>query len=100
MAIVVEEERNRVNLGRLLGWVVFLIVVGVAVYYIFFAAPELVTISPPAGVQAIEPITQFTLNPADVLNSATFTSLKPPSFPLPTPTGPATVGRSNPFIAP
>lgn len=100
MAIVVEEDRNRGNSLRILGWVAILILLGAAIYYIFFAAPELVTISPPANFQNIAPLSQITLHPEDVLNSAAFQALKPPAFPLPTPQGPAAVGRVNPFITP
>lgn len=100
MAIVVEEERSRVNIVSLAGWVVVIGVVAVAAYFLFFAAPQLVAITPPADYQDISPAVGFTLQPQDVLNSAAFQALTPPSFPLPTPQGPASVGRTNPFIAP
>ncbi|MGC9598804.1 MAG: hypothetical protein ABSE18_00235 [Minisyncoccia bacterium] len=101
MAVIIEEEKkSRVNLMSFLGWFAFLVVVGVAVYYVFFAEPGLVVISPPASLQNITPISQATLRPQDVLNSPAFQALKPPSFPLPGPqTSPAT-GRPNPFILP
>lgn len=100
MAIIVEEEKNKVNLIRLGGWLVILVVFGAAIYYVFFAAPELVIIAPPPSFSMIAPITQVALHPEDVLNSPAFTALKTPPFALPTPQGPAPVGRSNPFIAP
>ena len=100
MAIVVEEEKSRVNIVSLLGWLSVIAVIGVAIYYIFFVTPESVIIPPPAGFQNITPIAQVTLHPEDVLNSPSFVSLQSPSFPLPTPQGPAGVGRSDPFLAP
>lgn len=100
MAIVVEEEQNKVNLMRLGGWLAILIAFGAAIYYIFFAAPELVVISPPASLTTITPIAQVALHPEDVLNSPSFTALKAPPFALPSPAGPAPVGRPNPFISP
>jgi hypothetical protein len=100
MAIVIEEEKSRVNLVNLGGWVVVLGVLGAAVYYLFFVAPEFVIVSPPADFQTITPIAQVSLHPEDVLNSASFQSLKSPSFALPDPHGPNAVGRGNPFIAP
>jgi hypothetical protein len=100
MAIIIEEEKNRVNIFRLLGWLAITLIVVAGAYYIFFAAPELVTISPPASFQNITPIAQLPLRPEDVLNSQPFQALKSPPFPLPTPQGPAAVGRSNPFVAP
>jgi hypothetical protein len=100
MAIVVEEEKSRINIIRLLGWLAILAIICAAIYYLFFAAPELVIISTPASFQNIAPIAQVTLHPEDVLNGAAYQSLRPPAFPLPTPQGPASVGRQNPFIAP
>ena len=100
MAIIVEEDKNKVNVVRLLGWVAIFIVIGISVYYVFFAAPDLVTITPPPGFATIEPISQVSLQPSDVLNNATFQSLQQPTFALPTPSGPAGVGRSNPFVSP
>ena len=101
MAIVVEENnKNRANLVRILGWVGILVLFGAAIYYVFFAAPEVVVISPPANFQYVTPLASATLHPEDVLNSPGFQSLKSPSFPLPTAQGPAGVGRSDPFLSP
>ena len=101
MAIIVEEERgNRIDIVRIAGWGVILIVLGAAIYYIFFAAPQLVTISPPPGYSSIAPISGLSIQPENVLNGAAYQALKQPNFPLPTPSGPAPVGRLNPFIAP
>ncbi len=98
MAIVVEEEKSRANPGRLFGWLGVIVILAVAVYYILFAAPELVVIPPPAGFATIAPISSASLHPEDVLNSPTFRALSQPSFSLPTSTGPAGVGRPNPFL--
>lgn len=100
MAIIVEEEKNKVNLIRLGGWIIFFGVIIAAAYYIFFAAPELVIIPTPPSLTELTPIASLTLTPTDVLNSPDFTQLQTPSFPLPTAQGPASVGRPNPFIAP
>lgn len=100
MAIIVEEEKNGVNLVRLLGWLGVLGVIASAVYYVFFAAPELISIKPPENFTNITPIAAITLHPENVLNSQTFNALKPPPFPLPTAKGPAGVGRANPFVSP
>lgn len=100
MAIVLEEEKSSLNLVRIIGWTAIVVVLVIAAYYIFFASPELVIISPPASFQSLPPVTEFTLQPGDVLSSPAFHSLVQPSFPLPTPQGPATVGRPNPFLVP
>jgi len=101
MAILIEEKRSKANLPRLIGWLVVIVILGVAIYYLFFVAPpSLVIIVPSEELQGIAPISQATLHPEDVLNSSGFQSLKPPTFPLPSPQGPAAVGRTNPFVAP
>ncbi len=76
MAIVVEEEQSRTDIVRLLGWLTVLCIIGAAVYYIFFAAPELVVIPTPTGFNTITPLAQMTIHPEDVLNSAAFQTLK------------------------
>lgn len=100
MAIIIEERKSRASLVRLIGWLAVIVIIGVAAYYIFFAAPQLVIVSPSGGLQSIAPISQVTLHPEDVLNSPAFQSLKIPAFPLPSPQGPAAVGRVNPFVSP
>ena len=100
MAIVIEEEKSRVSIAGIGGLVIFVAVVAAAVYYIFFAAPELVPVPLPQGYEDIAPAAGFNLNPENVLAKPPFTDLQMPAFPLPTPGGPAPVGRANPFVAP
>jgi hypothetical protein len=98
MAIVIEEEKSKSHLASLLGWLIILGIIVAAVYYVFFAAPELVIITPSGNLSAIAPIVQNNLQPSDVLQSPAFKLLKPPpgSVQVSTSTG----GRPNPFIAP
>lgn len=101
MAIIIEEgKRSNVlwMILRILGWFAILAVIGVAVYYIFFAAPPFFTVTAPAGLQNIQSLSQATLQPNDVLQNPVYQSLKPSSIPAPSPSGPATVGRTNPFV--
>jgi hypothetical protein len=99
MAIIVEEEKNRSNLAAVVGWIVILGIVLAAVYYIFFAAPAAVIVTPPAGFQNISAITQVNFNPASVTSSTSFQALKQ-YVSEPTSTGPASVGRPDPFLLP
>ncbi len=100
MAIVVEEERSKVNIVRLAGWLTVIVVIGAAIYYVFFVTPELVVLPQPTSLNTITPLNTISasLHPETVLNSPGYTSLKPPSFALPD--GHAPAGRPNPFIAP
>lgn len=98
MAIVVEEGQRKSNIFAVVGWFVFLGIVAGAVYYIFFAQPEIVTIPASGSVSVIAPLTQNSLDPQSVIQSKAFQALKS-TVTLPTPQGPASVGgRSNPFI--
>jgi hypothetical protein len=100
MAIVIEEaQKDRTNLWRFLAWFGVFIVIAAAVYYIFFAAPELVVVTPSGNFNAIAPIANISLDPSSVLQNQAFQSLQS-TVPPPSPSGPAAVGRSNPFIAP
>ncbi len=101
MAIIIDEEQQykKSSFMRLLTWVGFIIIVIVAAYYIFFKAPDSVTITPTGAIGTIAPIAQSSFNPNEVTNSAVFQGLKS-TITLPTPQGPAALGRPNPFIAP
>lgn len=99
MAIVVEEEQKKSNLFGFIGWLVFLVIAGAAVYYVFFAQPELVVIPANGTIGTIAPITQTALHPETVVQGAAFQALKS-TITLPSPSGPAAVGRPDPFIAP
>lgn len=100
MAIIVEENGGkRSNLLGIIGWLVFLAVAAVAVYYIFFAQPELVTIPATGAIGTIAPITQISLQPSSVIQGPAFEALTS-TVPLPSPQGPAGVGRPDPFVSP
>lgn len=99
MAIIVEEGEKKTNLFGIIGWLVFLGIAGAAVYYVFFAQPQLVVIPSTGSLSTITPITQTALQPNTVMQSAAFEALTS-TIPLPTPQGPVAVGRPNPFIAP
>lgn len=99
MAIIVEEGEKKMNIFPILGWIVFLGIVIAAAYYVFFAQPELVIIPSTGNLSTIAPITQLALHPDTVTQSPAFTSLHS-TVTLPTPQGPVSVGRVDPFVAP
>lgn len=93
MAIVIEEEKNQTNIIGIVTWLVVILVVGIAAYYIFFARPQLVEMVAPSAFQNINTISKINLNPEEVVNSKLFQSLKLyVSLPVP-----GSAGRSNPF---
>ncbi len=99
MAIVIEEGKKRTDIFAIGAWLVFLALVAGAVYYIFFAQPELVVIPETGTLSNIAPITQLSLNPQSIVQGSIFQTLHS-TIALPSPQGPAAVGRTNPFIAP
>ena len=96
MAILVTEEgENRVDIANIVIWVSLLVVVVIAVYFIFFRKPPLIEVTSPSNYQNTDPLASVNLNPQEVANSIEQT-LKP----YVPPPSPAVVGRENPFLAP
>jgi len=101
MAIIVDEEKKPTHIFAIASWLGFLIVVSVAVYYIFFATPEAAVLPTAGNLNSIAPLTTSAVQPQDIINSPAFqailhgTTIQPPSA-----TGPAQKGRSNPFLSP
>lgn len=93
MAIIIEEEKNKIGIVKFLMWFLILIIIGVAGYYIFFAQPQLIEIVTPSNFKAIDPLAGINLNPEEVLNSQDFLSLKK----YVTPPEPGNTGKTNPF---
>ncbi len=93
MAIIIEEEKNKMGAVRFLMWFLILVIIGVAGYYIFFAKPQLIEIATPSNFKGIDPLAGINLNPEEVLNSQDFQSLKK----YVTPPQPGNAGKSNPF---
>ncbi len=97
MAIIVEEERTRgVSSGvvSVLVWLLVLGIIAVAVYYVFFAEPEFITITAPEDFTATEVTARADIDPQTVLGDPRFTNLNDYVTPPP----PGSFGRSNPFL--
>ena len=100
MAIIVEEEKKTTShIFSIAGWLAVLVIAAAAVYYIFFAAPQPVTLSSAGGLSVIAPLTQSAIQPQDVEGSSALQALHT-TITAPTSTGPVSVKRSNPFLAP
>lgn len=101
MAIIVDEERKPTHIFAILAWLGFLIVAGAAVYYIFFAIPEAAVLPTTGSLSTLAPLASSTVQPQAVIASPAFqailhgTTIQPPS-----PSGPASKGRTNPFLSP
>lgn len=94
MAIVVEEEhKSSQGLVGLVVWGLVFIIVGVAVYYVFFKRPDLVEQATPSLTNT-EALSKINLQPDEVINSASFQALHSYVSPLTVQAG----GRANPFL--
>lgn len=97
MAIVIEEGKKKNNMFAIIGWLAILAIIGGAIYYIFFAQPQLVAIPATGSLIVIEPLTELSANPQAIIQGSQFQALHS-TITLPTPSGPASVGKNNPFI--
>jgi len=95
MAIVIEEE-NKGN-SRLFSFGLFfiiLIIIGVAVYYLFFKNPQLLDVVAPVKLQSIDELAAISkFDPKKVLDSSFYKSLKQ-VIPYPSP---PPAGNGSPF---
>jgi hypothetical protein len=100
MAIIVEEKQQKnAPIFNLVGWLALLGAATVAIYYIFFAAAPAITLPALGGLNTIAPLTQSAVQPQTLENSAALQALST-TITTPTSTGPASMIRPNPFIAP
>ncbi|OGY99003.1 MAG: hypothetical protein A2945_04125 [Candidatus Liptonbacteria bacterium RIFCSPLOWO2_01_FULL_52_25] len=96
MAIVVEEGGNKTNMFRVLIWAGILVVVIVAIYYIFFVNPPLVDVVIPPNFVNIKPLGESALDANQTINGPAMSSLKQ-YVTVPEP-DPSKAGRPNPFV--
>jgi hypothetical protein len=95
MAIVIEEEKNQNNIIAIAMYLVFLVIIGAVLYYIFFKQPTLIEVAVPESFENTAQLSRIELNPRDVVADEKFQSLKQ----YVTPPSPGNVGRANPFIS-
>ena len=95
MAIVIQEEQQSTSgIMIVVIWGVILLVIGVAVYYVFFKNPEIVATKTPSNFENTEQISKIKLDPNEVLSDPKFQALKAHVSPIVLPS----VGRVNPFL--
>lgn len=93
MAIVVEQEKKKINWFAVLLTIFLIAVVGGAIYYFFFVAPPLLEKIAPLPLQSLRDLSYAELNPETILNSPDFQILR--QYVNPIEIGP--VGKINPF---
>lgn len=93
MAIIVEQEKKKVNWITALSVAVFLVVVFFGGYYLFFKQPELIDVVAPAELERLRVISSVRFDPREVVDSPIFQGLRDFAG---TVTAPQT-GKANPF---
>lgn len=83
----------------LTGWLVFLVVLAAAIYFMFFAPAPDVTLPAAGGLSAVAPLVQSPVQPQTVEADPVLAGLHT-TVPAPTSTGPAALVRPNPFLVP
>lgn len=100
MAIIVEEDKKMKSGVAVLGWLVILVIVLVAAYYLFVAGPsEIVNVTPPDNFAEITALSELGLPPMNSASSSELSMFKQ-YVPEPASSSPVSVGRPDPFIAP
>ena len=96
MAILVEEEGNKTNIFKLLIWAGTLIIVMVAIYYIFFVNPPLIEVAIPPSFVNIKTLGTALIDVNQIISGPAMSSLdKHVTVPEP---DPGSAGRPNPFV--
>lgn len=96
MAIVVEEERKRINWVFIFSVLIILFALGATVFYIFFINPEQVEVFISPQLKSLTQFEKINFTPNDLLNNSKFKELKNYiEFVLPSK---ESIGKSNPFF--
>ncbi len=95
MAIIIEEEKRKINWFNLAVGVLIIVLLGVAIYYLFFVSPELIEKMTPARLQSLEELSSIKLEPEEILNNPNFQILK--QYTNPIEIKEELVGKTNPF---
>lgn len=94
MAILVESEKKSRGFIGLIVWIIVVVVLGAAIYYIFFKRPDLVEIPSPASFQNTERLSRIKLTPAEIVQNPVFQALRSYVAPVSI----ETTGKQNPFL--
>lgn len=94
MAIIIEEEKRKINWFALSVIVLITATIVGAIYYLFFVQPSLIEKVAPPKLQSIKELSKIKLDPETIINNPRFQILKQYGNPIEI----GQVGKSNPFI--
>jgi len=94
MAIIVEQDKKKINWFGLLIAVVLVVIVFSGGYFFFFKKPELIDVVAPKNLQDLNNISKVSFDPESVIDSPAFKVLRRYGTSVPLTETP---GKSNPF---
>lgn len=94
MAIVIQEEKRKINWFALGVILLVTATIAAAIYYLFFIKPPLIEKVAPLKLQSIKEISSIKLDPEAVINNPRFQILKQYVGPIEI----GQFGKSNPFV--
>ena len=95
MAIIIEEQKRKINWFALALILSLVIIIGAAIYYLFFASPPLVEKVAPPRLQSIQELSLIKLEPEALISSPYFQILKQYVNPIEIQID--SIGKANPF---
>ncbi len=93
MAILIEEEKKRINWFALLGIIIVIGILSATAYYLFFVNPSSIDVIIPHRLKTLQNVEQIKFNPAEILDNPVLRSLAPKVAPI----IPEPSFNSNPF---
>jgi len=94
MAILIEEEKRKINWFALVIVVLIIAAIIGATYYLFFSPTPLIEKVVPSSVQSLQVLSNIKLQPELIINNPKFQVLKTYINPIET----GAVGKNNPFL--
>jgi hypothetical protein len=96
MAIIIEEEKRKINWFALVVILSLVIIIGVAIYYLFFASTPLVEKIASPRLRSLQELSSIKLEPEAIIDDPRFQILKQYVNPIEIQTN--SIGRTNPFV--
>ena len=96
MAIIIEEEKRKINWFALVVILSLVIIIGAAIYYLFFASIPLIEKIVPPRLQSLQELSSIKLEPETIINDSRFQILKQYVNPIEIQTN--SIGKTNPFV--
>jgi uncharacterized membrane protein len=96
VAIIIEEEKRKINWFALTLIIFLIAIISAAIYYLFFAPTPFAEKIAPSNLQSLQDLSSVKLQPETVINNPYFQILKQYVNPIEVSTD--SIGKTNPFV--